>query len=152
MKKVYVYLLIVIVIITGFGVITRMMSNSTKQDQPEKREIWEYRTERYLDRVLTEANLAIHEAEEYYSKVSSKEPIDSGAVEYAGKAIETAKKNARTVISYRSLLNSPSSEWTTEDSAKLKNVYGCCRSIENEGWGYNIAARLVMCMEEKEQE
>jgi tetratricopeptide (TPR) repeat protein len=193
---------------------------NNKSSKSKVRPIWEYRTERYLERVATEADLSLREAQEIYREacekqsaadsVSAKDTIRLYEARYVeakerleeawshvdrwyeydedyemayakyeelsksfivtieiyeramevlrtarGEMVRVAKadlddvESARMKIAtYRDILNTPSEEWTQEDSVSLDHIYKFCRKAESEGWGYNISTRLVRYMQE----
>lgn len=207
-------LVTIIVYMSGCG--------NNRSSQPKPRKNWEYRTERYLDRVATEADLSFGEAQDKYREacekqnaadsVSAKDTISKYEPQYVkakallkdaelrldrwyeydedyetayaryddllkefivtietcerameelatarGELVREAETNLEkaqsarmTIATYRGILNTPSEEWTQEDSVLLDHIYDFCRKAEREGWGYNISRRLVEYMQDVE--
>lgn len=118
-----------------------------KKGDSGTREIWENRTEQYLDRMLTEANLQLNEATEQLGVVNGRETVDSASVERAEEKVQEARRNARIILGYMRILETPAEERTKEEGETLEKVYNACRKIENDGWGYQVSERLVEYME-----
>ena len=201
-------------LLTGllFATSTLLMTGckNNKNNTLSSQDIREYRTERYLDRVATDANLELTKAEEEYNiaiqeqqntdstaakKVINKyEPVyleakakqnkamlslnndnesilheqknvnpiveryeqaiqeleiaRGNGVQEAKNNFETARSNARKILSYRRIFNTPIEERTKEDSTILSNFYKFCRSASNKGWGDGISAKLIKYMDE----
>lgn len=138
-------------LVVAIGLLVTGCANK-KKGESSTREIWENRTERNLDRVLTEANLSMNEAMERLQAISGQDGVDSVRVREAEEDVEKARHTARAIISYMRILQTPSEERTEEESKTLKNVYEGCRKIENDGWGYQVSKRLVKYVESVKSE
>jgi len=136
----------VLLLVTAMACILGCGNKSNSQ--AKSREIWEYRTERYLDRVATEADLRLGEAQEVYDDACKKQ--NTAKVREAEADLKRAESDREKIIAYMGVFNTPSDEWTREDSILLKRIYKYCRKAERNGWGNHISRHLVEHMQDIE--
>ena len=113
--------------------------------QTKTKEIWEYRTERYLDWIATDADLRLREAQEIYDEACKKQ--DSTKVREAEADLERVKSDRMNIIAYRCVFYTPSEEWTREDSTLMKQIYHFCRKAERNRTDHHISRGLVEYMQ-----
>ena len=68
-------------------------------------------------------------------------------VKKAEDDLERVKSDRKMIIAYRCVFNSPSEEWTREDSILLKHIYNFCQKAERDGSDHHISMYLVEYMQ-----
>ena len=127
------------------------VKQKSQESKVEKRELWENRTDGYLERVAADAELTYRDCQKRYDECrNNPESFDSTKIKGVEKAMDEARNVQSTIVYYQTLLHISSKERTEEDTKVLERVYNICRKMENDGWGWQTSKRLVEQMEQSE--
>jgi hypothetical protein len=127
------------------------VNKKRQESKVEKREIWENRTDGYLERVAADAELTYRDCQKRYDECrNNPEKFDSTKIKGVEKAMDEARNVQSTIVYYQTLLHISSKERTEEDTKVLERVYNICWKMENDGWGWQTSKRLVEQMEQSE--
>ena len=118
------------------------VNKKRQESKVEKREIWENRTDGYLERVAADAELTYRDCQKRYDECrNNPEKFDSTKIKGVEKAMDEARNVQSTIVYYQTLLHISSKERTEEDTKVLERVYNICRKMENDGWGWHRAKK-----------
>ena len=150
-KKTYVVVLLAILAIVWL-VAGQCGNKEQPESKTEKWEIWENRTDGYLERVAADAELTYRQYQERYDTChNNPEKFDSTKIKALEKDMDEMRNVQSAIAYYQRLLRIPSKERTEEENKTLERVYSICRKMERDGWGWNTSMRLVDEMKQLER-